>query len=54
MTKLLDKKVRLFRGELIGWDFTFDYDIEIFVETDNKVQDYSGCDYETAIKLVGA
>tara|TARA_R100001443_G_scaffold3277_1_gene10392 strand:- start:19 stop:234 length:216 start_codon:yes stop_codon:yes gene_type:complete len=52
--KLLDKRVRLFKGEVIGWDYTFDCDIEIFVGTDNQIQDYSGCDYETAKKLIGA
>ena len=24
----LDKKIRLFRSEFIGWDYTFDNDIE--------------------------
>jgi len=54
MIKLLNKKIRLFRSEIIGWDYTFDCDIEIFVGTDNQIQDYSGCNYETAKKLIGA
>tara|TARA_R100000654_G_scaffold72009_1_gene103461 strand:+ start:769 stop:945 length:177 start_codon:yes stop_codon:yes gene_type:complete len=52
MTKVLDKKIRLFRGVCIGWDYTFDMDIEIFVSCSNEIEDYSGCDYETAKKLI--
>jgi|TARA_R110001606_G_scaffold168896_3_gene313652 hypothetical protein len=54
MTKVLDKKIRLFRGEFIGWDYTFDCDIEIYVSSSNEIEDYSGCSYETAKKLIGA
>lgn len=49
---LLNKTVRLFRNEVIGHDFTFDCDIEIFVALDGQIEDYSGCDYETAKKLI--
>ena len=50
----LDKKIRLFRSEFIGWDYTFDNDIEIYVSASNEIEDYSGCGYETAKKLIGA
>ena len=48
----LDKKVVLFRGEVIGFNYIFDYDIEIYLDTNNDIQDYSGCGYKTAIKLI--
>lgn len=50
--KLLQKKTRLFRGEVIGTDFLFDTDIEIYVYENNEIADYSGCGYETAKKLI--
>ena len=37
----LDKKIRLFRSEFIGWDYTFDNDIEIYVSASNEIEDYS-------------
>ena len=49
---LLNKTVRLFRNEVIGHDYTFDCDIEIFVALDGQIEDYSGCDSETAKKLI--
>ena len=48
----LDKKIRLFRSEFIGWDYTFDNDIEVYLSASNEIQDYSGCGYKTAIKLI--
>lgn len=50
--KLLQKNTRFFRGEAIGTDFLFDSDIEIYVDENNEIADYSGCGYETAKKLV--
>ena len=52
MVKLLQKKTRFFRGHSIGVDFLFDYDIEIFVDLNNEIADYSGCSYKTAKKLI--
>lgn len=52
MIKLLQKKTRFFRGDAIGTDFLFDYDIEIFANEKNQIIDYSGCGYETALKLL--
>jgi hypothetical protein len=52
MVKLLQKKIRFFRGEAIGTDFLFDYDIEIFVDLNNEIADCSGCGYKTAKKLL--
>ena len=49
---LLHKKARMFRQEFIGWDYIYDCDIEIFVGDDNEIQDYSGCDYNTAHRLI--
>ena len=49
---LLHKKARMFRQEFIGWDYIYDCDIEIFVGDDNEIQDYSGCDYDTAHRLI--
>ena len=48
----LDKKVVLFRGEVIGFNYIFDYDIEIHLDINNDIQDYSGCGHKTAIKLI--
>lgn len=52
MIDLLQKKISLFRGQPIGWDYTFNYDIEVFVSMSNEIEDYSGCSYETAKKLI--
>ena len=49
---LLHKKARMFRQEFIGCDYIYDCDIEIFVGDNNEIQDYSGCDYNTACRLI--
>ena len=48
---LLQKKTRFFRGEAIGTDLLFDSDIEIYLDENNEIADYSGCGYETAVRL---
>lgn len=50
----LDKKPAIFRNEFIGFWYTFDHDIEIFVSLFNEIDDFSGCSYETAKKLIRA
>ena len=52
MENLLQKKTRFFRGEVIGTDYLFDCDVEIFVDEKNEIADYSGCGYKTAKKLL--
>jgi hypothetical protein len=52
MENLLQKKNRFFRGEIIGTDYLYDCDIEIFVDEKNEIADYSGCSYKTAKKLL--
>ncbi len=52
MIELLQKKTRFFRGQVIGIDFLFDYDIEIFTDLNNEIADYSGCSFKTAKKLL--
>ena len=49
---LLHKKPRIFKTKFIGWDYIYDCDIEIFVGDDKEIQDYSGCDYNTACRLI--
>jgi hypothetical protein len=50
--KLFEKKIRIFRNEVIGTDFIFDCDIEIFVSTNGEIEDYSGCGFDKATKLI--
>ena len=50
--KALKKSYRIFRNEVIGTDFTFDFDIEIFVSLNGEIEDYSGCGFEKANKLI--
>jgi len=50
--KALQKSTRWFRNEAIGTDFTFDFDIEIFVSSNGDIEDYSGCSFEKATKLI--
>ena len=50
--KALQKSTRFFRNEAIGTDFTFDFDIEVFVSLNGEIEDYSGCSFEKATKLI--
>ena len=50
--KALQKSTRLFRGEAIGIDYMFDFDIEVFVSLNGEIEDYSGCSFEKATKLI--
>jgi len=50
--KALQKSTRWFRNEAIGTDFTFDFDIEIFVSLNGDIDDYSGCSFKEATKLI--
>ncbi len=42
----------LFRGEIIGFTYVFDTDIEVREDLDGEIVDYSGCGYKTAGKLL--
>ena len=50
--KALQKSTRWFRNEAIGTDFTFDFDIEIYVSLNGDIEDYSVCSFEEATKLI--
>jgi hypothetical protein len=50
--KALQKNTRWFRGEAIGTDFIFDFDIEVFVSLNGEIEDYSGCSFSKATKLI--
>ena len=50
--KVLQKSIRFFRNEAIGTDYIFDFDIEVFVSLNGEIEDYSGCSYEKATKLI--
>jgi hypothetical protein len=43
----------MFRGDIIGKVFTFDFDIEIITDLSGDIVDYSGCGYNTAKSLLG-
>ena len=50
--KALQKSTRFFRNEAIGTDYIFDFDIEVFVSLSGDIEDYSGCSFEKANKLI--
>lgn len=50
--KLLQKKPFIFRNEVLGFNYIFDCDIEIYLSTSGEIEDYSGCGYEQAKKLI--
>jgi hypothetical protein len=50
--KVLQKSTRFFRNEAIGTDYIFDFDIEVFVSLNGEIEDYSGCSFEKATKLI--
>ena len=52
LIKLLNKTPYFFKGDFIGCNYIFDYDIEIFVSSFNEIDDYSGCSFATAKKLI--
>mgnify|MGYP003666777361 FL=1 len=41
-----------FRGEVIGFTYVFDTDIEVSEDLNGEIVDYSGCGYKTADKLL--
>ena len=49
---VLEKKIRFFRNEAIGIDYTFDFDIDVYVSLNGEIEDYSGCSFEYANKLI--
>ena len=50
--KVIEKKIRFFRNEAIGTDYTFDFDIDVYVSFNGEIEDYSGCSFEYANKLI--
>lgn len=48
------KSPEIFKNEVIGYWYTFDCDIEIYVGINGEIEDYSGCGYERAIKLINS
>lgn len=50
--KVLQKSTRFFRNEAIGTDYIFDFDIKVFVSLNGEIEDYSGCSFEKATKLI--
>ncbi len=50
--KVLEKTIRFFRNEAIGTDYIFDFDIEVYVSLNGEIEDYSGCSFEYANKLI--
>ncbi len=50
--KALQKSTRWFRGEAIGTDYMFDFDIEVSVSLNGEIEDYSGCSFKKANKLI--
>jgi hypothetical protein len=52
MKNPLDVKPFVFRGDIIGKVFTFDFDIEITTDLSGDIVDYSACDYNTANTLI--
>ena len=51
---LLGRENLLFRGEVIGKVYSFEYDIEIQTDLSGEVTDCSGCGYKTALALLTA
>ena len=51
---LFQKKPIIFRSEVIGTEFIFDCDIEVYVDLSGEIYDYSGCGYEKAVKLINS
>ena len=52
MNELLGKTAIFFREDFIGWEYTYDYDIKVYVDLSGEIYDYSGCGFETAEKLI--
>lgn len=50
--KFLQKTPTIIENELIGYNYIFDYDIEISTDMNGKIVDYSGCSYNKAFKLL--
>jgi len=50
--RALQKITRFFRNEAIGTDYIFDFDIEIYVSLSGDIEDYSGCSFKEATKLI--
>lgn len=48
----LHKTADLFRGEIVGFTYFFDMDIEVSEDFDGDMVDYSGCGHETAKRLL--
>jgi len=48
------KSPEIFKNEVIGYWYTFDCDIEIYVGINGEIEDYSGCGYERAVKLINS
>ena len=50
--KLFQKTPFIFRNEIIGHHYIFDYDITISTDMSGNITDYSGCGFKKASQLL--